>query len=51
MNRFHYIDLAKGTLILCLLVSHFGIALEKNNVGTQFYNSLLLAFPILVLVY
>ena len=25
MNRFHYIDLAKGTLILCLLVSHFAI--------------------------
>lgn len=46
MNRFHYIDLAKGTLILCLLVSHFGIALEKNNVGTQFFAPILYWTPL-----
>lgn len=45
MNRLHYIDIAKGTLILCLLVSHFGIALEKNNVGTQFFAPILYWTP------
>lgn len=45
MNRLHYIDIAKGILILCLLVSHFGIALEKNNVGTQFFAPILYFVP------
>lgn len=45
MNRLHYIDIAKGTLILCLLVSHFGIALEKNNIGTQFFAPILYWTP------
>lgn len=46
MNRLHDIDIAKGILILCLLVSHFGIALEKNNVGTQFFAPILYWTPL-----
>lgn len=46
MNRLHHIDIAKGTLILCLLISHFGIALERNNVGTQFFAPILYWTPI-----
>lgn len=46
MNRLHYIDITKGTLILCLLISHFGIALEKNDVGTQFFAPILYWTPL-----
>ena len=46
MNRLHHIDITKGTLILCLLVSHFGVALNGNNVGTQFFAPILYWTPL-----
>jgi fucose 4-O-acetylase-like acetyltransferase len=46
MNRMHHIDIAKGALILCLLISHFGIALARNNTGTQFFAPILYWVPL-----
>lgn len=46
MNRLHHIDITKGTLILCLLISHFGIALERNSVGTRFFAPILYWTPL-----
>lgn len=46
MNRLHHIDIAKGMLILCLLIAHFGIALKVNGVGTQYFAPILYWQPV-----
>lgn len=36
-ERIHWIDIAKGILILLLLIHHFRTALESNDIDISFY--------------
>lgn len=45
-NRIHYLDIAKGILILLLLVSHFSIMVKWTNVGDSHFSYIYYSYPL-----
>ena len=44
-ERIHYLDIAKGILILCLMLSHFGSAIRRLELENEWFNFLLYFTP------
>ena len=46
MNRINYLDIAKGLLILCLMLSHFGSAIRRLEVYNEWFNMIYSVTPL-----